>query len=236
MQPQALALASLLCAACASEGGAFLPGDDPGTGTGTLKVTATALATPRFPNAGDGDAFDTAFRVKLERGTTRVTEGTVTVGSIAGTFLLTLDTREGGLWLGAQPGYHEIYTLDVASGADAIVDLRIDGPDLHTFSAPLPAATVDATVPLAVTWARVDTAPMAALATTLADDDVPDTGAFTLEAGALASAADRPVDEELRLDRTSAVVPAGAVTGSSWSMTVRNTVKIVVAATAPPKP
>ena len=221
--------------ACASEGGAFLPGDDPGTGTSTLEVTASAIATPRFPNASAAADYDTAFHVAVEKADVRVTMGAVTVATVAGAVQLTFDTRDGGAWIGRQAGYHEIYLLDVVSGADSVDDVRSDGPDLHVFTAPPAAAVVDATMPLAVTWTRRDTATHATLRTAaLAEAEVPDTGTFTIEVGGLASAPDRRVDEEVRLDRRSEVVPAGATTGSTWTVEVRNTVKVVVAPTAPP--
>lgn len=235
MLTRALVLATLVGgAACASEGGAFLPGDDPGTGTSTLQVTATAIATPRVPNAGDPADYDTVFHVAVAQAGVRITSATVTVASVAGAVVLTFDTRDGGAWIGRQAGYHEIYVLDVARGADSVDDVRSDGPDLHTFTAPLPGAIVDATMPLAVAWTRRDTATQASLHTGLLDeDDVPDTGAFTIPVGGLTSAPDRPVDEEVRLDRRSEVVPAGATTGSTWSIEVRNTIKLTVAPTAP---
>jgi hypothetical protein len=238
MLTRALALTTLLgTVACASEGGAFLPGDDPGTGTSTLEVTATAVATPRFLNAGAGDEYDTAFRVVVQKADVRVTMGVVTVGSVAGTLALTFDTRDGGAWIGVQAGYHEIYVLDVVSGADLVSDVRIDGPDLHTFTAPMQGALVDATLPLAVTWVRRDTATAAALHTRGGGDtEVPDTGAFTIPPGGLASAPDLEVEEELRLDRMSKVVPAGGAPGSTWSCEVRNFVKLRVASTGLPQP
>lgn len=221
--------------ACASEGGAFRPGDDPGGGTGTLTVTATARATPRYANAAAAADFDTTFQVVLEEAGVRLTTGTVTVASVEGEVALRFDTRDGGSWIGDQAGYHEIYVLDAASGAGAIDGVRVDGPDLHVFTAPAPATTVDGTLALAVAWTRVDTADTARLRTLGGGATaIPDSGSFTIEPGGLASAPDRPTDEELTLDRSHAVAPAGGATGSTWTVEVRNQVKIVVAPTAPP--
>lgn len=233
MQIRALAL--VVCASCASEGGQFLPGDDPGVGTGTLRVIATAVATPRFPNAAAPDDYDTAFRVRIDKGDVRVTTGTVTVASVSGPVALTLDTRDGGQWLGSQAGYRQIYTLDVFTSADdGVSGVRIDGPDPAAFTAPAPGATVDATVSLPVTWHRVDTAARAVLRTDGAGEvEVPDTGSHELPPGSLASAADRAVDEELVLERSHALALAGGTEGSTWTLTARNAIKLVVAPTAP---
>jgi len=233
MLTRALALAlSVASFACASEGGAFAHGDEPGTGTSTLTVIATAYATPRVTNAASDDDYDTAFRVVIDKGAARVVEGSVTITSARGALELTLDTREGGVWMGSQPSYREVYLLDIVSGADRVDGVRIDGPDRHRFTAPVEGSTVDAQAPLTLAWSRLDTATTATLSTSLLTQEVPDTGSFALAAEALANAPDRVVAETVRLERASVVIPAGALIGSSFTATVLNTLKLSVAPTA----
>ena len=131
-------------------------GDDPGTGTATLTVRGHAAAEPVFANATSASDFVTWFAIELERTGVRVTTGSVVVTSAAGAVPLTFDTRDGGQWRGQQSGYYQVYRLDVTADADAVAGVRVDGPDVHQFTAPMTGATVDATLPLAVSWQSFD--------------------------------------------------------------------------------
>ena len=220
---------SLGLAAC---GGSNLDpgsGNSQGTGTRTLLVDGSVDASASIPNAGDATAFTTHFDVRLTKDQTPVTTGTVTVTSNGGDAALTLDTTNGGHWVGTQTGYFEVYQLDVTSGADTIGGVRVDGPDVHTFTAPALGATVDTSQPVAVTWSRDDHADVATIDTHNLDHAViDDSGSYALAAGALRSSVDKTENDTIELRRTNQVTPAGAVAGSSLSVSVTNDVDVVV--------
>jgi hypothetical protein len=213
--------------------GAFGPGagNDPGGGTGTLLVSGDVEAGPAFDNAQDELDFTTSFRIRVERGGAPVTTGTVTVESIAGAVDLVFDpSDEGGRWRGVQSGYYEVYRLDVASGEDAVEGVRVDGPDIHWFDAPLAGASVDASLPLDIEWDRGDEAESASLETEQIDRvGIADTGAYTLAVGSLRSKAAETETERIDLRRSARVVPAGGIGGSELSVQIENRIDVVVA-------
>jgi len=223
---------SLALAACGG-GGALDPGagNDPGTGTGTLFIDADMEATPVVPNASAPDNFQTELRVRVRKNDVPVITGTVTVVSNGGTTALLYDAGEGR-WQGVQAGYHEVYELSVASGDDAVDGVRVDGPALHYFTAPTAGATVDATMPLAVTWSRDEGADSATLDTDMLDSvAIADSGTYSIPVGGLKSKSTETEQEHLRLDRAARVAPAGAIGGSEMRVRVRNDIDLIVAPT-----
>lgn len=221
--------ASLLLLAVACGGGDLAPGagDDPGTGSLTLEVDADISARPLVTNAKTATDFTTEFHVRIQKGGTDVTTGTVFVTSSAGQVPLTYaaDNR----WTGAQPGYFEVYELSATMGADYVDGIRVDGPALHYFTAPLPGATVDSTMPLPVTWKRGEEAETASLDTDKIDQlTITDSGTYSLPAGSLKSKSDAVEQDRIRIERSSAVVPTGAVAGSQMRVHVRNDVELLV--------
>ncbi len=228
-------LASILLggtlAACGG-GGVLDPGagDDPGTGSLTLQVDADVNARPIVANAKDEASFTTEFHVRVQKNATDVTTGTVTVRSRGGDVALVYggDNR----WHGAQAGYWEVYELAVESGADFVEGVRVDGPALHYFDAPLPGATLDSLVPQTITWKRAESADQTTLDTDKIDELViPDTGTFALPAGSLKAKSDGVEQERIRIDRFATVLPTGAVAGSQMRVEVRNEIEVLVLAT-----
>ena len=213
-------------------GGVLDPGagDDPGTGSLTLQVDADVNARPIVANAQSEESFTTEFHVRVQKGAADVTTGTVTVRSRGGDVALIYgaDNR----WHGAQAGYWEVYELAVESGADFVDGVRVDGPALHYFSAPLPGATLDSLVAQAITWKRGEAADQTTLDTDKIDElAIPDTGTFSLPAGSLKNKADGVEQERIRIDRFSTVIPTGAVAGSQMRVEVRNEIEVLVQAT-----
>lgn len=202
-------------------------GDDLGTGSMTLAVEGTASAEARIANASSENDFDTAFSIRIQKGGADVTTGTVTITSNGGAVTLTPDGN--GRWRGTQGGYFEAYQLDVTSGTDTLSGVIVDGPDLHTISAPTAGATVDASVALAVSWARSDHADEATIQTKGIDPvTIDDSGSYSLAAGTLKSKKDQAETETVELRRSDRVSPAGAIAGSSFAVSIRNHVDIVV--------
>lgn len=202
-------------------------GDDPGTGTSTLTVDGSVTANARLANARTTGEFDTDFSVRLQLNGQSVTQGTVTMTSSSGTVVLAYSQDNNGRWRGSAAGYDEVYVLDVDSGLDYVHDVRVDGPSIHTFKEPLAGATVDATLPLMVKWSA-DGADSAAIdAENLDRLSIPDTGSYSVAAGALKSEKDKARENQIRLTRTNRVTPKGAAGGSELSVSVENEITVV---------
>lgn len=143
-----------------------------------------------------------------------LTTGTVTVISNGGSAALAYDPTGEARWRGVQAGYHEVYELAITAGDDRVEGVRVDGPDVHFFTAPLPGASVDATEVVAVTWSSGESADAATLETEQLDSvAIADTGNYAIAIGGLKSKPDETEQERLRLDRSMRVAPAGAVAG-----------------------
>ena len=202
-------------------------GNDPGTGTGTLTIMGSAHATSRMVNAKVSTDFDTDFSVQVSLNNQTVTTGTVTITSASGKLPLTY--RADTFWTGTAATYDEVYILDVVSGPDKAEGIRVDGPDIHTFSAPTEGQAVDSTMLLPIKWNRADTADSASLRTDGIDKPIaiPDSGSYSLAAGSLK--ADQAVARPnlLRLTRTNSVLPKGATIDSSWKVTIENDLDVV---------
>ena len=203
-------------------------GNNSGTGTSTLVVNGSAVASPAINNSGDPANFTTDLLVRVTLGSTDVTTGTVSIQSSGGTIPLIYDAGTMR-WHGAQAGYFQVYTLDVVSGTDAVHGVRVDGPDIHTFSAPTAGASVNSTMNLPVSWARSEMADTASLRTRLLNTiTISDTGTYSLPAGSLRSRPAQTENERLDLSRTDRITPAGAAAGSSFEVTVGNSIDVVV--------
>ena len=224
----AFAFASLT-AAC---GGSDLDpgsGDDPGSGTNTLTVNGDITAEPQLTNAREPGDFTTEFSVRVLRGIDPVTTGTVTVTSASGSFPLTYRSDEMR-WEGTAPAYDEVYVLDVEDGIDNVLGVRVDGPDLHFFTAPMPGATVDSTQPLMVTWARDEGADSTSIqAEEIERIAIDDLGEYMLAGGALKAESDATKENTIELRRSNRVTPAGAVAGSEFDVRVENRIQVVAA-------
>jgi prepilin-type processing-associated H-X9-DG protein len=223
--------AALVVSVAACGGGSTLDpgaGDDPGGGTNTLFVDGNVSAEARLTNARTNAEFDTEFSVRILLNQVPVTTGTVTITSASGTFTLAFDVDRENRWTGRANGYDEVYILDVESGADNLHDVRVDGPDIHVFKAPLAGATIDSTMPLPIDWSRGDEADTASIDTDRIDRlSIPDSGKYMLSAGSLEANREEARQNEIQLERTDRVVPAGATAGSEFSVRVRNEIQVV---------
>lgn len=228
MTTRFLTPALVLSFAACSGGSALDPGagDDPGEGTSTLMVDGRAHASPRLTNAQARGDFDTIFSVRVQQNLQDVTTALVQVTSSSGTTVLQLG--DGNRYYGTAAGYDEVYILDVESGADYARDIRVDGPDIHSFTKPLAGASVDATLPLEITWSCDDTADTASLRTEeISDIAMPDTGKYMLAVGGIRSEPDKVRQNELRIRREDRVTPAATIGGSEWTVTVENRIEVL---------
>ncbi|MBX3161528.1 MAG: hypothetical protein KF773_36540 [Deltaproteobacteria bacterium] len=218
--------------AAAACGGPLDPGagDDPGGGTRTLVVTGSVQARNRLVNARTNAEFDTDVSVRVTLNGQNVSTGTVTISTASGTVPLVAD-RDNGRWSARLPGYEEVYLLDIQAGPDEVTGVRVDGPDPFTFTAPTAGATVDATMPISVTWSCDDTAESAAIRADELDAlAIADTGKFSLPPRSLRTDRDKPRANTLRITRTNHLAPAGAAGGSDFAVSITNEIDVLAAA------
>jgi hypothetical protein len=202
-------------------------GNSPGTGTSTLVVEGRVRAEPRVFNAHDGIDFDTEYSVRVWLNNALVTTGEVNITSLSGTIALVFDPGENR-WEGSGVRYDEVYILDVDSGSDYVHDVRVDGPSIFWFDEPLAGATVDSTMPLMVKWSTSEEADSIWIrATELDEIAITDTGSYSLAAGSLKAEPDKAQENEIRLSKTSYVIPAGAVGESRFAVTIENRIMVV---------
>lgn len=205
-------------------------GNDPGRGTRRLAVDGAVYAWPRKDQGRASADFDTEVSVRVSLDGRAVTTGTVTVTSAAGKVPLTYGDNR---WFATAAGYAEVYILDVMTGADSVTGVRVDGPDIHTFSQPEDGAAIDVSSPLIIGWHREEPAEVAAFRVEPLDwIEIPDSGKYQLAAGQLRSDRSGVREHTLRLARSNHVEPTGAVTGSTWCVTIENQVHVI----APPLP
>jgi len=225
-------LVSLAAGGAGACGGSDLDpgaGDDPGHGTSTLLVNGDISARPRLSNAREPGDFETELSVRVMLNQQPLTTGTVTVTSASGNFPLTYHA-DPGRWEGPAAGYDQVYVLDVVSesGTDSLEGVRVDGPDIHVFTAPTAGATVDSTMPLRLTWDSDQTADSASVDTEqLERVAIPDTGEYMLAPGALKAERDKALENSIELSRTNRVTPAGALGGSDFSVRIENRITVI---------
>lgn len=217
-----------LLAACG--GGSDLDpgaGNSAGTGTSTLLVDGDIEARPRIDNAQRAGDFDTHLSVRVTLNGQPVTTGTLTVSSRSASKGLVYDGATSK-WDATVPGYDEVYVVDVEAGADYVEGVRVDGPDLHYFTAPTAGATVDSTVATQITWKAEQEATTARIDAEEIDKiTIPDAGQYLLAAGALKADQDTPRENIIDLTRSNRVSPAGAVGGSELRVSVTNRIQVI---------
>lgn len=204
-------------------------GDQFGTGTQTLLVKGTVSARPRISNAKLAADFDSEFRVQLSLNDVPVSTGTVTMRSAGRTVPLAWkdNGQSSGHWEANAAGYDEVYQLDVSSGSDNVNGVIVDGPDIHVINAPTAGAALDSTQSITVTWDRLETTDEARFSAESDEVVVPDTGSYAMSPRTLRADKDKAKTNRLRLTRANRVSPAGAVVGSSMSVTVVNELEVV---------
>lgn len=229
--------ASLILSLVACGGSPLDPGsgDQGGTGTNTLLVTGSAIATPRLSNAQAETDFDTDFSVRVTLNNVPVTTGTVTIKSryVNVPLVFRPDGGNGGRWDGTAAGYDVVYQLDVANGTDAVNGVIVEGPDIHVITAPTAGATIDPSMMFNTTWNRAnpaDEARFSASGDVIDGIVVPDSGTYSVAPLTLKYEKDQSRTNTLRLTRTNRTSPSGAITGSNFQVGVTNEVDVVAAA------
>ena len=222
-----LSLALVACGGSPLDAGS---GDSAGSGTQTLTVEGSAIAHPNVANSGTPTDFTTDFSIHVQLGQTNVTTGTVTLTSKYSTVNLTLNNNNR--WEGAANGYDEVYQLDVTSGPDTIAGVRVDGPDIHTISAPTAGASIDSSIVNMLTWNREITADTVRLRVTDGGNDltIADSGTFSIPATTFRAERDKTRAATIQLTRSNQISPAGAAAGSTFSVGIEQELDVVVQA------
>jgi hypothetical protein len=200
-------------------------GDSTGKGTNTLLIEGRASAEPTIPNSQKDTDFRTDFSVRVRLNNADVTTGTVTVTSRFGDVPLTYNTQENR-WQGTGTGYDEVYQLDVVSGADKVEGVIVDGPDLHKITAPTAGAALDSTIPNDLKWDRNEKCDVTTLSVGDADR-IEDSGSYTMAAGMLKAEKDKAKENQIDLRRSNQVIPAGAITGSTWAVSISQQIDVL---------
>jgi len=211
-------------AVCGNHVAIHTGGNDPGSGTGTIGVSAHIAATPKMPDAQRADEFDVAFEVSLTDVNDRpIDSGSVSITSAAGRTDLTFSNQE---WLGGTAGYDQTYTLEVEVGAGSVFGVMVDGPDVHRITSPADGSTVVANTPQTIAWDRdepaqeVDvesTTPFYPLATLVHDDG-------SVDVNVVESFGPDAID----VSRANSVDLAGATAGSKMEVRIDNWVDVTV--------
>lgn len=230
-----LALLAVPLIACSNDPLEPGEGSDPGAGTNTLSIEGSATASARNPNAKLATDFTTEFSVHIQLNGQDVTTGAnVMVSSLNASTTLTFNQNgggNGGRWEGTAANYDESYQLDVVSGADKVTGVIVDGPTIHTFTAPMQGASLDSTMMIPVTWDRGEAAETASIR--VGDLDrltIEDSGTYPLPPNTLRAEKDKTRENSIELRRSNHVVPSGAVAGSSFQVTVENDLDVIALA------
>ncbi len=223
-----LATAMLVFSSGACGGSDLEPGagNDPGQGTSTLQVEGSVRAWPRLDNARSRGDFDVDISVRVYRNGQNVSDAAVTVTTLS--TVAALEYQGDARWTTSLSGYDEVYVLDVVTGEDNLLDVRVDGPDPHWFVSPAPGETIDTTLALEVEWDADDGADTASIRAKMIDDvAILDSGSYVLAGSALEAKTGEPVVNELRLRRTNRLLPRGAAAGSTFSVQIDNEIEVV---------
>ena len=227
-----LAFLSIPLLACSNDPLEPGEGSDPGAGTNTLQVNGSASAEPHGSNGKLPADFSTDFSVRIElNGQPVTTNATVTVSSLNVNVTLLFNANGNGRWEGTAAGYDESYRLDVVSGTDKVNGVIVDGPGIHTFTAPLAGAALDSTLMIPVNWDRSEGAEVATIRTENIDRiTIPDSGTYMLPPNALKAEKDKTQENTIELQRTNRIIPAGAIGDSSFSVSIQNDLDVIALA------
>jgi hypothetical protein len=212
-----IVLIAALTAACGGTSHSAVERNRAGSGTSTLRVTASVDVT------NSATAPVTNYQIDLRDGLGAIVSGaTVTVhDSGQGDVALTEATAGTGRYTASKsalPGGD--LSLQVVQGADAVSGVVVGYPGAHSLSAPALNATVTANQPLDLSWTTPTMAKAATITTRDYTIQVPDTGSYAIPA------ANNPprANQRVIMARTNEVDVGGALPTSRLRVTVTTTV------------
>jgi len=211
---QLLILGAMAVVACVPTGG-----NDPGSGTGTIGVSAHIAATPKLPDTQRAADFDVTFEVSLTDADDRpIDSGSVSFTSFSGRTDLTFENLA---WFGSAAIYDQTYTLDVVAAEGSVSGVMVDGPDIHHITSPINGSVFPLQSPLTVSWDRNEPAQEVEITSTsfmeTADHD-DGTIAVDLSVGTCS----------IEVSRANRVAPRGAMEGSMMEVRLDNWVDVMV--------
>lgn len=215
------------CSGAADPGGAF-DAEHAGVGSGTLRVEVRIAASPLDDESALAPTeLGTRLEVDVSDASgAAVTGATVTIGSPIGTVTLI----EGGCtraYCGSQSGYGRVFRVSVARGTDYLDDVVVRGPSFHLVTEPEDGATVDGSSPLAVAWSPSAEADRVEVRTREMEHSLAgDPGVFEVPAGTLATRADQPEEERVRIRRERRLALTGGIGSSVAAVEIRNGVAL----------
>ncbi len=218
--------AAVLLAACSGDNtGPGAPAPDrnsPGTGSSTLLVTANV-------DASDGAAgFVTDFTVSVRDAAGNPVSGAAVAISNSGFGAVSLveTAANSGDYAATRASFFGgDFALSVVRGQDAVRDVVLGGPGVHSITAPVVNAIVPGQQSLTVTW----NVPSQALSAEIETRDfgptvIQDSGTYDIPAGSNVTRS----DQRIRLFRFNEVNLAGGLTGSRFRIKIRQSVEPVV--------
>ncbi len=197
------------------------------TGSNSLLVNAEVEGT----DAGSG-LFTTQLKVTLlDSLNTPVTNATVSITrSTLGATSLTWDTLTAGDYTASVSGYYfGAYTLNIQRGTDYVSNGRVYSPDIHCITYPTVNTTISLNIPITTLWTKTTTAEIAevetrdygpALSTAVGDTD---DGSFVIPGSSTVRD-----NQRVRVTRSNDVTLTGGLPGSSFKVSIRNSVSPVV--------
>ena len=217
-----LSTALALMVACGDSSGPAVDRNDPGTGTGTLSVTADIDGQ----DVSGGIVTDMDVQVRNAQGQP-VSGATVTISNGAlGTTTLFESGQGTGDYTASVNGFGTgDYRLDVVAGADRVENVVVGGIGIHTIQSPTTATLVPASQPLTVTWTMPAEAYRADVDSREYEvQDILDTGSHIIPAVDVRVR----TDERIRVRRENQVTIAGGLSGSRLQLQLRRTVEPIV--------
>ena len=215
-----LAVATVAATAACSD--AIAPAvvrNNPGTGTGTLRVIANIEAE------NNNGSMRTEYSVSLRDATgNQISGATVTIKNRnAGTIPLAETGTGSSSYFSSRLDFpNGDFQLDIVRGADTVRGVVLGGPGVHNITAPTTGSSSVAGQPMTVRW----TVPSMAKIAVVENDDfgpfaVPDTGAFTI-GGSFNPANSSQI---VTVSRYNEVEIAGGLPGSRLRVTVEREVR-----------
>jgi hypothetical protein len=212
-----IVLIAIVAAACGGTSHSGVERNRAGSGTSTLRVTASVDVT------NSATAPVTNYQVDLRDGLGAIVSGaTVTVhDSGLGDVALAETSTGSGRYTGSKtavPGGD--LSLQVVRGADSVSGVVVGYPGAHSVNAPALNATVTANQPMDLSWTTPTTAKAATITTRDYSIQVPDTGSYSIPA------ANNPprASQRVILARSNEVDIGGALPTSRLRVTVTTTV------------
>ena len=224
-----ISLSAFLLSSCGG-GKSTGPGTNPDPGTGSNSLVVTALVSGVAAGAG---VFTSSFSVTvLDSMAVAVNDAQVTINHAAFSVMtLVQDPLQPGVYTGTANSYNPgAYTLNVTRGTDIVSNAIVNGPDVHTITAPTTTDVLSSGLSFNVTWTSAAAATEAEIQTKdLAATITADNGAFSVPASSVAR-----VDQEVTVRRRNSVTPGGGRAGSTFKAEISVSVQPLVVKSSVP--